>query len=99
MTRRRCTLFDPLGDSADGRLKSANEEKQRATRTLRAQGKLPPHEPRWFNPDTDGDSGERVWKPKRAGDGEVLFWSERETAGQQGEWAGVDHIFAEDEDA
>jgi len=40
-----------------------------------------------------------VWNPKRAVDGEVLFWSEREKAGKQGEWVGVDHIFAEDVDA
>ena len=86
-----------LRDPADpSRLKTANEEKQRNTRKLRAEGKLPPHQPRWFDPSRDEDSTERVWYPKRADNGEVLFWAEREKAGQQGEWVGVDHIFAED---
>jgi hypothetical protein len=77
-------------------LKTANEERQRATRNARAQGKLPPHEPRWFTSLTDLDSGERMWAPKRAqgGEGEVLFWSEREGAPEA--WKEVDHIFVED---
>ena len=72
-------------------LKSANEDKQRMTRKLRAEGKLPPHEPRWFNSGTDEDSGERMWRPKRADDGEVLFWAEREKK----DWSGVEPIFVE----
>lgn len=59
---------------------------------MRAEGKLPPHESRWFKPTTDGDSGERMWEPRRAQDGEVLFWSEREKK----DWSDVGHIFAED---
>ena len=74
-----------------------NEEKQRNTRKLRAEGKLPPHEARWFVPTRDDDSGERLWEPKRDEKGEVEFWSRREKAGQEGEWRGVDHIFADDE--
>ncbi|WVQ67040.1 uncharacterized protein L199_005233 [Kwoniella botswanensis] len=76
-------------------LKTLNEENQRTTRKLRAEGKLPPHEPRWFTSSVDADSGERLWLPKRSDDGEVAFWHERERAN----WdeVGVDHIFAEDE--
>jgi len=79
-------------------LKTANEEKQRETRRLRAEGKLPPHEPRWFISSTDDDSGERLWVPKRAEDGEVKFWHDREVEGSKGQdkWAEVDHIFVED---
>lgn len=82
-------------DRAQG-LKTANEEKQRMTRKLRAEGKLPPHEPRWFSPTTDQDTQERLWNPRRADDGEVLFWHERELAGEKGEWEGVPSIFATD---
>ena len=82
--------------SSPSRLKVLNEERQRATRNARAQGQLPPHEPRWFTPATDEDSRERLWEPKRAEDGEVLFWAEREKAGHNGGWEGVDHIFVED---
>ena len=85
--------------ATDSRLKSANEEKQRNTRKLRAEGKLPSHEPRWFSAGRDDDCGEGTWYPRRAEDGEVLFWSEREKAGEKGEWDGVDHIFAEDVEA
>jgi len=78
-------------------LKSANEDKQRLTRKLRAEGKLEPHEPRWFLPTTDADSGERMWEPKRdENSGEVAFWVQREIAGQRGRWEGIDHIFVED---
>lgn len=79
-------------------LKSANEDKQRETRRLRAEGKLPPHEPRWFTATTEPDSGERLWEPKRADDGEVKFWREREVQGQKppdAKWDGVEHIFVE----
>ncbi|WWC91583.1 uncharacterized protein L201_006529 [Kwoniella dendrophila CBS 6074] len=77
-------------------LKTLNEEKQRTTRKLRSEGKLPPHEPRWFNSTVDPDSNERLWLPKRSKENnEVLFWNQRELA----DWdkIGVDHIFAEDE--
>ncbi|KAL7418318.1 hypothetical protein Q5752_006776 [Cryptotrichosporon argae] len=77
-------------------LKTANEEKQRETRKQRADGRLPPHEPRWFTASTDGDSGERLWQPKRdAETGEVRFWKMREDA--QASWNDIDHIFVEDE--
>ncbi|ORY26692.1 putative Oxysterol-binding protein [Naematelia encephala] len=76
-------------------LKTANEEKQRITRKLRAEGKIPPHEPRWFEASTDPDGGDRLWVPKRVEDGEVRFWAEREKAPET-QWAEVDHIFAED---
>ena len=85
------------GASADvGRLKIANEEIQRNTRKLRAEGRLPAHEARWFDSNTDPDSGERVWTPKRAENGEVLFWHRRENAPAT-MWNDVDHIFAEDQ--
>jgi hypothetical protein len=88
-------------------LKNANEEKQRNTRKLRAEGRLPAHEPRWFDASTDPDSGERVWVPKRAsganggspqgqGQGEVLFWHERENAPTT-RWPEVEQIFAQDQ--
>jgi hypothetical protein len=77
------------------RLKTANEERQRSTRKARAEGRLPPHEPRWFISSTDNDSGERLWQPKRAETGEVKFWHDRETA-PGSKWAEVDHIFVED---
>ena len=78
------------------RLKTANEDLQRNKRKARAEGRLPPHAPRWFNSTTDRDTSERLWEPKRADNGEVLFWAERERAGQKGQWEGVDHIFVED---
>ena len=78
-----------------GRLKSLNEDLQRNTRKARAEGRLPPHEARWFSETTDPDSHERLWEPRRAENGEVLFWVEREKAGREGVWQGVDHIFVE----
>lgn len=83
-----------MGPDLGHRLKSANEEQQRITRKNRAEGKLPPHEPRWFISSIDSDTQERLWEPKRADDGEVAFWHERELAPQK-KWAGVDHIFVE----
>ncbi|CAD6572572.1 MAG: hypothetical protein TREMPRED_000577 [Tremellales sp. Tagirdzhanova-0007] len=76
-------------------LKSLNEDLQRNTRKARAEGRLPPHEARWFSETTDPDSHERLWEPRRAENGEVLFWVEREKAGREGVWQGVDHIFVE----
>nr|ODN99988.1 oxysterol-binding protein [Cryptococcus depauperatus CBS 7855] len=75
-------------------LKTLNEEKQRNTRKLRAEGKLPPHEPQWFYSSTDPDTNERVWQPKRVEDGEVAFWRIRESR----DWdaVGIQHIFAND---
>lgn len=81
-------------DRAQG-LKTLNEEKQRNTRKLRAEGKLPPHEPRWFNATVDDDTRERLWEPKRAENGEVAFWSVREK--KNWDAAGIEHIFASDE--
>ena len=75
-------------------LKTLNEEKQRATRKARAEGRLPAHEPRWFVEAVDPDSGERSWEPKRASDGEVLFWEERERPDRFKE---VEYIFVEDQ--
>lgn len=46
-------------------LKQRQEEKQRATRKARETGEREPHRPRWFVAETDGDTGERVWVPKR----------------------------------
>ncbi|WVO21082.1 uncharacterized protein IAS62_002386 [Cryptococcus decagattii] len=82
-------------DRAQG-LKTLNEEKQRHTRKLRAEGKLPPHEPKWFSAIVDDDTRERLWEPKRAENGEVAFWSIREKK----DWdaAGVEPIFANDQE-
>lgn len=46
-------------------LKGRQEEKQRATRRAREAGVREGHRPRWFSAETDGDTGERVWVPKR----------------------------------
>lgn len=79
-------------------LKQKQEEKQRATRRAREDGRLPPHRPRWFTAETDGDTGERVWTPSRAGD--VLeYWVEREKVwreGGKGSWKDVDSVFIDD---
>ncbi|KAF8552182.1 hypothetical protein OG21DRAFT_1466159 [Imleria badia] len=79
-------------------LKEMQEEKQRATRRAREDGRLPPHRPRWFTAETDGDTGERVWTPSRVGN--VLeYWVERERVwrqGGRGAWKDVDPIFIDD---
>jgi hypothetical protein len=81
-------------------LKTANEDKQRETRKLRAEGKMPQHEARWFTSTIDDDSGERLWVPRRAKDtGEVKFWHDREAEGKKdpsSKWEQVEHIFVED---
>ncbi|KAL0959197.1 hypothetical protein HGRIS_014475 [Hohenbuehelia grisea] len=81
-------------------LKNAQEEKQRATRKAREEGRLPAHRPRWFMAETDGDTGERVWTPSRVGD--VLeYWVEREKVWrEQGQirWKDVDDIFIQEPD-
>jgi hypothetical protein len=79
-------------------LKQMQEERQRATRRAREEGRLPPHRPRWFTAETDGDTGERVWTPSRVGN--VLeYWIERERVWKEGSgesWKDVDSIFIED---
>jgi hypothetical protein len=87
--------FEDADYEAAQRLKTLNEEFQRETRKLRAEGKIPQHEPRWFTDQVDADSGERVWVPKRATDGEVKFWAEREVEGHKNgqKWPEVDEIF------
>ncbi|KAI9513276.1 Oxysterol-binding protein-domain-containing protein [Russula earlei] len=79
-------------------LKTEQEEYQRAMRRAREEGRLPPHRPRWFYAETDGDSGERVWSPVRI-DEDVAYWVERQRAYSQGgieAWPGVDRIFIDD---
>lgn len=74
-------------------LKGEQEDLQRRTRARRATGELPPHEPRWFSAQMDGDTGERVWQPSRIG-GKVEYWVERRRATESGTpWRGVDEIF------
>jgi len=51
-------------DVANG-LKMEQEEKQRKTRREREMGMRKGHEPRWFESETCGDTGERVWMPKK----------------------------------
>jgi oxysterol-binding protein 1 len=91
-------------------LKTAQEEKQRAIRKMREDGKRERHKPRWFRAETDGDTGERVWAPSRVGeseerDGELEYWVERERIwreikeGKKWEevkWKNVDDIFIEE---
>jgi hypothetical protein len=82
-------------------LKNDQEEKQRATRKLRDQGELPPHKPRWFTAETDGDTGERVWTPSRLEDGGMEYWAERERIWKMGgnqPWTDVAPIFIEEPD-
>ncbi|KAJ7733075.1 Oxysterol-binding protein-domain-containing protein [Mycena maculata] len=82
-------------------LKNDQEEKQRATRKQREHGELPPHRPRWFSAETDGDTGERVWTPARLEDGGMEYWAERERVWKQGgnkPWTDVDPIFIEEPD-
>jgi hypothetical protein len=81
-------------------LKNAQEERQRATRKARDEGKLSPHKPRWFSAETDGDTGERVWTPSRV-DNVVEYWVEREKVWKRGGktgWTGVEPIFIEEPD-
>ncbi|KAH9002232.1 Oxysterol-binding protein-domain-containing protein [Lactarius hatsudake] len=73
-------------------LKSSQEDHQRATRKAREDGRLPPHRPRWFSAETDGDTGERVWAPLRIGE-DVAYWVERE---KEEAWPDVDRIFIDD---
>lgn len=83
-------------------LKNAQEEKQRATRKAREEGSLPPHKPRWFSAQTDGDTGERVWAPSRISDALLEYWSERENAwksGGQARWKDVEPIFIDEPDS
>jgi hypothetical protein len=96
--KRESNLFDVVINICANiyRLKTANEEKQRYTRKLRAEGKMPPHEARWFKPTTDEDTQEKLWQPRRDANGEVLFWSRREEAGKKGDWEDVETIFATD---
>ncbi|KAJ7266383.1 Oxysterol-binding protein-domain-containing protein [Mycena haematopus] len=82
-------------------LKNDQEEKQRATRKLREIGELPPHKPRWFTAETDGDTGERVWTPSRLEDGAMEYWAERELVWKKGgnqPWTDVAPIFIEEPD-
>ncbi|KAJ7202159.1 Oxysterol-binding protein-domain-containing protein [Mycena pura] len=82
-------------------LKNQQEEYQRATRKRRELGELPPHRPRWFTAETDGDTGERVWTPSRFPDGAMEYWAERERLWRLGgnlPWKNVDPIFIEEPD-
>lgn len=80
-------------------LKTRQEEYQRAIRKAREEGRQPPHRPRWFSAETDGDTGERVWSPLRIGE-EVAYWVERENAYKKNGknvWPDVDRIFINEE--
>ena len=73
------------------------QEKQRAIRRV-WEGKLSPHQPRWFRAETGGDTGERVWTPLRVGD-MLEYWVERERVWREGgweEWKDVDEIFIDE---
>jgi len=84
-------------------LKLKQEEKQRATRRAREEGRIPPHRPRWFTAETEPDTRERYWAPSKVGE-ELEYWLERERvwkARESGDWnvawKSVDEIFIEDE--
>lgn len=80
-------------------LKTAQEEKQRSIRKAREEGGMPPHRPRWFMAETDGDTGDRVWTPVRAENYQLEYWVEREKAWRKGghqKWKDVDEIFIEE---
>jgi hypothetical protein len=79
------------------RYKGMQEERQRAMRRAREEGRAEGHRPRWFVAETDGDTGERVWAPVRVGE-QLEYWVERERVWKSGgnvEWNGVDRIFIE----
>ncbi|THH16409.1 hypothetical protein EW146_g4224 [Bondarzewia mesenterica] len=80
-------------------LKSKQEEFQRFIRKAREEGRMPPHKPRWFTAETEGDTGERVWTPSRIGN-DLEYWAQREmvflTDGRE-TWKNVDRIFVDDE--
>ena len=77
-------------------LKMMQEDKQRVVRKTREEGRVPPHQPRWFVAERDEDTGERVWRPIRVG--EVLeYWVERERVFRDGgRWKDVEDIFIEE---
>ncbi|KAH6904649.1 oxysterol-binding protein [Coprinopsis sp. MPI-PUGE-AT-0042] len=80
-------------------LKTEQEEKQRSIRKAREEGSMPPHKPRWFTAETDGDTGDRVWTPQRVDDGTLEYWKERERVWARGggqPWKDVDDIFVEE---
>jgi hypothetical protein len=81
-------------------LKGMQEDRQRATRKAREERRIPPHKPRWFSAETEGDTGERVWCPSRVGD-LLEYWAEKEKvwkAGGGSKWSDVDIIFIEERD-
>lgn len=81
-------------------LKTALEDYQRITKRRREAGELPPHQPRWFKPCEDEDTGERTWDAVRGSDGvSVAYWDERLKVGRarkegdgEVEWTAVDHV-------
>ena len=84
-------------------LKIKQEERQRATRRAREEGKAPAHKPRWFSATTEPDTGERVWAPAMVGD-QLEYWVERERVWKERQgadelvmWKEVEPIFIEDE--
>ena len=83
-------------------LKSKQEEKQRATRKAREEGRISPHRPRWFMAETEPDTRERYWAPSTVGE-ELEYWVERErvwkaktNGGPDAAWKNVDAIFIDD---
>lgn len=80
-------------------LKVMQEEKQRAVRRAREEGRAAPHRPRWFVAGVDADTGERMWSPIKVG-GVLEYWAERERVfREKGKWRGVDEIFIEEPDS
>jgi hypothetical protein len=93
-------------------LKMRQEERQRLTRKEREMGVRDEHRPRWFEAKTDGDTGERVWMPRRVTvevcmggesdvreEEEIEYWAERERVWKEGgdkKWLDVENIFIEE---
>ena len=83
-------------------LKLKQEEKQRATRKAREEGRIPPHRPRWFTAETEPDTKQRYWAPSKIKE-ELEYWVERErvweakTSGiEDVTWKRVEGIFIDD---
>lgn len=89
----------------DGQFEKANELKgaletfQRATRSKRERGELPPHRPRWFERKEERDTQTGYWEPRRDADGALEYWRERYRnykrveEGEQPQWTDVEEIF------
>ncbi|KAF9442720.1 hypothetical protein P691DRAFT_846150 [Macrolepiota fuliginosa MF-IS2] len=77
-------------------LKQRQEEKQRMTRKERESGVREKHRARWFVAETDGDTGERVWVPKRVRVKMALHEKSEGGANENGTVDGEERVVEED---